>query len=65
VQWAGSDQKLSARWWRWATLTGVLLPTSEEALAQEHQSATEAQQRALALEALLARYREHFGDIPQ
>jgi hypothetical protein len=65
VQWTDIDQQLSVRWWRWATLTGVLLSTSEEALAQEHQSATAAQQRVLVLEALLACSREHCGDIPQ
>ncbi len=58
VQWEGIYQELSARWLRWATVTGVLLPTPQEALEQE-------QQRALALETLLAGYRERFGDIPQ
>ncbi len=79
VQWEGIYQDLNARWLRWATVTGVLLPTPQEALEQEQQRATEAQQRAteaqqqaaeaqeraIALEALLARYRERFGDIPQ
>jgi Uma2 family endonuclease len=65
VQWEGIYQDLHARWLRWATVTGVLLPTPQEALEQEQQRAAEAQQRALALETLLARYRERFGDIPQ
>jgi len=72
VQWEGIYQDLNARWLRWATVTGVLLPTPQEAFEQEQQRAAEAQQRAaeaqqraIALEALLARYRERFGDIPQ
>ena len=79
VQWEGIYQDLHARWLRWATVTGGLLPTPQEALEQEQQRAAEAQQRAaeaqqraaeaqqqaIALEALLARYRERFGDIPQ
>ncbi len=65
VQWEGIYQDLHARWLRWATVTGGLLPTPQEALEQEQQRAAEAQQQAIALEALLARYRERFGDIPQ
>jgi Uma2 family endonuclease len=86
VQWEGIYQDLNARWLRWATVTGVLLPTPQEALEQERQraaeaqqqaaeaqqqaaeaqqQAAEAQQQAIVLEALLARYRERFGDIPQ
>jgi hypothetical protein len=49
---------VKARWLRWATLEGVLLPTGEE-------KAKQAQQRATELEALLARYREHFGELPE
>ena len=65
VRWEGSYHGLSAGWLRWATVTGVLLPTPQEALEQEQQRATEAQQRVQTTEALLARYRERFGEIPE
>ncbi len=58
VKWEGEYAEVKARWLRWATLEGVLLPTGEE-------KAKQAQQRAAELEALLARYREHFGELPE
>ena len=93
VRWEGTYQEESARWLRWATLDGILLPTPQEVAeaAQRHaadverlaaavqqqaaeaqqraaeaqQQAAEAQQRARELEALLSRYRERFGDVPE
>jgi Uma2 family endonuclease len=114
LRWDGIYQDVEARWLRWATLEGVLLPTPQEvasepqqqAAATQHQAtealrqATEAQRQAAAaqqqateaqrqaaeaqqqaaeaqrqavesrdqaavLEALLARYRERFGDLPE
>ena len=44
---------------------GRLLPTSPEAVAAAQQRVAETEQRALALEALLARYRERFEPIPE
>ena len=44
---------------------GRLLPTSPEAVAEAQQRVAETEQRALALEALLARYRERFEPIPE
>ncbi len=58
VRWEGEYAEVKARWLRWATLEGVLLPTGEE-------KAEQAQQRAAELEALLARYRENFGELPE
>jgi Uma2 family endonuclease len=72
VKWEGEYAEVKARWLRWATLEGVLLPTGEEKAKQAErqaqkaqQQAQEAQQRATELEALLARYREHFGELPE
>jgi len=93
VRWEGIYQEESARWLRWATLDGTLLPTPQEVAeaAQRHaeeverlatevqqqaaaaqqqaaaaqQRAAAAQQRATELEALLTRYRERFGDVPE
>jgi hypothetical protein len=70
---------VSARWLRWATLEGPLLPTGPElaeraqqqsVAAQAHaavaqQQAAVAQQQAAELETLLARYRERFGELPE
>ena len=76
VIWEGAYQERSGHWLRWATRDGVVLPTREEAerrradeeraRAQEaHQRAEEAQRQLLEAQALLARYRERFGDVPQ
>jgi Uma2 family endonuclease len=93
MRWQGTYHDVEARWLRWATLAGELLPTPQEIAAQERQHANEvqqradqvqqradeaqqradeaqqradeAQQRAAELEALLARYRERFGDAPE
>jgi hypothetical protein len=48
VRWEGLYHEVHARWLRWATAAGVLLPTPEEALEQEQQRATAAQQQAAA-----------------
>jgi Putative restriction endonuclease len=79
LRWQGVYQEVEARWLRWTTLSGALLPTPQEvavaaqlqvAEAQQQaveaqQQATEAQQHAATLEALLARYRQRFGDLPE
>ena len=78
VRWEGIYQEVAARWLRWATLSGALLPTPQEvavetqrqATAAQHQAmeaqrqATEAQRQQAALEEQLARYRARFGDLP-
>lgn len=78
VRWEGTYQGISARWLRLATPEGAVLPTAQEVAEREQQRVQEAQQRAqeaqqqmedarqrvTELEALLARYRERFGDVP-
>ena len=92
VRWEGVYQEVEARWLRWATLSGALLPTPQEVAVETQRQATEAQRQATeaqrqateaqrqateaqrqateaqrqqaTLEALLARYRAHFGDLP-
>jgi hypothetical protein len=77
VPWEGVYQDVLARWLRWATLEGALLPTPQEEAERSQRQATEAQRQATeaqrqateaqhrveAMEALLARYRERFGDL--
>jgi Uma2 family endonuclease len=72
VRWQGFYQDIEARWLRWTTLSGALLPTPQEvAVAAQQQTAearrqaVEAQQHATTLEALLTRYRQRFGDLPE
>ncbi len=72
TKWEGEYQGVQACWLRWATLEGTLLQTSEEAAEQERQKAEEARrkaeeaiQEAAELKALLARYRERFGELPE
>jgi Uma2 family endonuclease len=100
VRWEGIYQEVEARWLRWVTWAGTLLPTSQEvaavsqhqtieaqhqvlkaqrqaleaqrqALEAQHQAleaqhqAEDARDQAAALEALLARYRERFGQLPE
>jgi Uma2 family endonuclease len=71
VRWEGIYQEVEARWLRWATLSGALLLTPQEVAVESQRQATEAQRQATeaqrqqaALEALLARYRARFGDLP-
>jgi len=78
VRWEGVYQEIEARWLRWATWSGALLPTPQETAAEAQRRATEAQRRAAeaqrqaaeaqrqaaAVETLLARYLERFGDLP-
>jgi Uma2 family endonuclease len=72
IRWQGSYKGVEAVWLRWATLEGVLLPTEREKAEQERQRAEQERQRAEQekqrsqdLEALLNRYRERFGDLPE
>jgi hypothetical protein len=100
LRWDGIYQDVEARWLRWATTKGVLLPTPQEAATESQQQAAaiqrqatealrqateaqreaaeaqqqaaeaqrqavEARDQAAVLEALLARYRERFGDLPE
>ncbi len=49
---------------RFFTPAGELVPTPEEAALAEQQQRLAEQQRREAAEALLARYRDRFGDLP-
>ena len=64
VRWEGVYQEVEARWLRWATVSGALLPTPQEVAVETQRQVTEAQRQQAALEALLARYRARFGDLP-
>lgn len=46
VHWYGQYADIEARWLRWATLEGELLPTAEEWAWQEHELAEQAREQA-------------------
>lgn len=46
VRWEGVYKDVPARWLRWATLEGELLPTPQELAVQQQQRAEEAQRQA-------------------
>ena len=45
VRWDGVYQDVEARWIRWVTLEGALLPTPQEVATETQQQAAEAQQQ--------------------
>jgi Uma2 family endonuclease len=45
VRWDGVYQDVEARWLRWVTLEGALLPTPQEVATETQQQAAEAQQQ--------------------
>ena len=72
VRWEGVYQGITARWLRWVTLEGALLPTPQEVTAETQRQAAEAQRQAMeaqrqaeSMAAMLARYRERFGALPE
>ena len=65
VRWQGEYKGVEAVWLRWATFAGDLLPTESELTEQERIRAERERMRAEDLEALLQRYRERFGDLPE
>ena len=65
VRWEGDYQGVTARWLRWATLEGTLLPTPQEVANEAQRQANEAQRQAESMAAELARYRERFGPLPE
>jgi Uma2 family endonuclease len=44
--WEGTYQSITARWLRWETPEGILLPTAQEVAEQERQRAEQERQRA-------------------
>ncbi|KAB8320970.1 Uma2 family endonuclease [Tolypothrix campylonemoides VB511288] len=50
---------------RFFTPQGELIPTPEEVAQQERLQREQAQQQVAEMEALLARYREQFGELPE
>lgn len=71
VRWDGVYSDVEARWLRWATLEGDLLPTGRELAVQEYERAEQERERAQQereradeLARQLVRYRAQFGDLP-
>lgn len=71
VRWDGTYGDVEARWLRWATLDGALLPTGREwaeqewkRAEQERERAEQERERANELARLLDRYRQQFGTLP-
>lgn len=50
---------------RFFTADGQLTPTPEEVAQQEQQQRQQAEQQLAAIESMLARYRERFGELPE
>ncbi|MBW4633639.1 MAG: Uma2 family endonuclease [Iphinoe sp. HA4291-MV1] len=50
---------------RFFTYIGELIPTPEEVAQQEQLQREQAQQQVTEMEALLTRYRERFGELPE
>jgi hypothetical protein len=50
---------------RFFSADGQLIPTPEEFAQQEQQQRQQAQQQLAEVEAVLARYRERFGELPE
>lgn len=50
---------------RFFTAEGQLIPTPEEMAQQERQQKEQAEQQVAEMEALLVRYRERFGELPE
>ncbi len=65
TRWEGEYKSVRARWLRWETLEGELLPTPQEVAEGERRRAEEERRRADDLAAELARYREQFGELPE
>lgn len=77
IPWDGEYAGVQNRWLRWADAGGALLPTPNEAevterlraawerqrAEQERERAEHEAARATELEAMLARYRERFGEL--
>jgi hypothetical protein len=70
--WPGKKAEVTAYWLRWWDKSGNLLLWGSELVEQERQRAEQERQRAEQekrhaqdLEALLNRYRERFGDLPE
>lgn len=71
VRWDGVYGDVEARWLRWATPEGDVLPTGRELAEVERERATLERERATLereradeLARLLARYRAQFGELP-
>jgi Uma2 family endonuclease len=63
--WQGKKAEVTAYWLRWWDKSGNLLLWGNELVEQERQRAEQEKRRAQDLEALLNRYRERFGDLPE
>ncbi len=50
---------------RFFTAEGQLIPTPEEMAQQERQQKEQAKQQVAEMQALLVRYRERFGELPE
>ncbi len=50
---------------RFFSADGELIPTPAEAAQQEQKQRQKAEQQLAEMEAMLARYRERFGELPE
>ena len=65
LRWEGSYLGERARWLRWATLEGTLLPTPREVAEAETRHAAEAERRAVEVEQQAADAQQQAADAQQ
>jgi Uma2 family endonuclease len=65
VRWSGFYKDVEAVWLRWATLDGILLPTSQEEAAQAQQEVAQAQQEATQAQQEAAQAEERANEAEQ
>ena len=65
VRWDGVYQDVEARWLRWATLEGALLPTPQEVATETQQQAAEAQQQATEAQQQVAEAQQQAAEAQQ
>ncbi|MDY7021639.1 MAG: Uma2 family endonuclease, partial [Cyanobacteriota bacterium] len=65
VKWSGSYREIETIWLRWATLSGELLPTTEEIAEQERQRAEQERQRADQTQIQLEQAQQQLEEMKQ
>jgi hypothetical protein len=65
VRWDGVYQDVEARWLRWATLEGVVLPTPQEVATETQRQTAEAQQQAIEAQQQAAEAQQQAAEAQQ
>ena len=65
LRWDGVYQDVEARWLRWVTLEGALLPTPQEVATETQQQAAEAQQQVAEAQQQVAEAQQQAAEAQQ